>query len=491
MPSRRTRLILAALSLAFFSIIYLLPNQFFHFRAHTLSSQLSSHLSHFGPRLLIALLFLGITAFLGRVYCSLLCPAGLAQELFHRLGVFLGFSRLSYKPPAPKAILLLGLALLTGAGFMLFANFLDPLGLFGRLLTALNPAPPPVLTGPVPPPDAATLAVYALLLLGALLLVVVPLFIGRWFCDRACPIGALLGTAAALGGKRGLRLDAGKCVSCGSCEKICPVRTADAKNKTLDPARCILCLDCAAACPVQAIRYSLKKPENSPERRNFLQTSLAATAAGLFALARPVGDISGLAAEKAPPVVPPGSGGTLGHAARCLTCQACVLACPVGIIQISRPDLRPVLDYDRGYCQYECADCTRSCPADVLQPLEVEEKKRTRLAETKLVLDRCVVLTKRNSCGACAEVCPTHAVRMREVGEGLPTEPEFAPEYCIGCGACYHVCPAEPRAFVIEGLRRHERSTGVRSNGHDAGRQAGEPRTEGEKGEGGLQDFPF
>ncbi len=490
MPSRRIRLILALLSLACFTLLYLLPRRFAALEVYGIS-QLSPHLTHFAPPLLLALLILALTALLGRFYCSLLCPAGLVQELFHRLGGLLGLRRLGWKPPAPKTILLLALALFAGAGFMLLNNFLDPLGMFGRLLTAHHPAPTPVLTGPPPPPDAATLLVYALTLLGAVLLVLVPLFKGRWFCDRACPVGALLETAARLGGRRGLRLDAEKCVSCGTCEKICPVRTIDARRKTLDPERCLLCLDCVAACPVQAIGYSVKKRAISPERRGFLHSSLAAAAAGLFALARPVREKIALAGENSAAVAPPGSGGGLRHAARCVTCQYCVLACPVGIIQIKNPDLRPVLDYDRGYCQYECTDCTNSCPAGAIEPLKVEDKKLLRLATTRLVLDRCVVLTKNNSCGACAEVCPTHAVRMREVGQGRPTEPEFAPEFCLGCGACYHVCPAEPRAFVIAGLRRHERTAGVRTNGTEGTRSIGRPGSEEKKPEGGLQEFPF
>ncbi len=488
MRPRTTRLIFATLTLAFLAALFLFPQHLTEIRAHALLSQLSSHIGHLGPKIILTLLFLLLTAFLGRFFCSILCPAGLVQELFHRLGGLLHLRRLSFKPRAPRNLLLAGLALVTALGFIALVNFLDPLGLFGRLLAAFHPAPPPVLTGPPPPLAWEDYLLYALAILGAVLLIAVPLRKGRWFCDRACPIGALLGVAAELGGNRGMRIEGDKCGSCSRCEKFCPVRTIDSKGKSIDASRCVLCLDCMKACPVAAIAYHRGKQEKPDKRRNFLQTSLAAAAAGCFVLARPLGGALGWGGERPTAVTPPGSGGDISHETHCMSCQSCVLACPVGIIQIQGPDLRPVMDYDRGYCQYECADCTKSCPAGALKPLALERKKLTRLAETKLFRDRCVVITEKNACGACAEVCPTHAVRMQEAGEGRPTEPDFAAEFCIGCGACYHVCPAEPRAFTVTGLPRHELAQGVRPGGHT---EVEEMRNGTKEAEGGLQDFPF
>jgi ferredoxin len=47
---------------------------------------------------------------------------------------------------------------------------------------------------------------------------------------------------------------------------------------------------------------------------------------------------------------------------------------------------------------------------------------------------------------------------------GIPylTRPVFDERYCIGCGACYAACPAEPRAFVIEGVREQTLTIGSR-----------------------------
>ncbi|MEG1649888.1 MAG: 4Fe-4S binding protein, partial [Rikenellaceae bacterium] len=51
-------------------------------------------------------------------------------------------------------------------------------------------------------------------------------------------------------------------------------------------------------------------------------------------------------------------------------------------------------------------------------------------------------------CGACAEHCPTQAVRMIEYENGL-TIPKINPEICIGCGACESICPVRPNAIYV------------------------------------------
>jgi ferredoxin len=69
------------------------------------------------------------------------------------------------------------------------------------------------------------------------------------------------------------------------------------------------------------------------------------------------------------------------------------------------------------------------------------------------------------------------------------TIPDFDPAYCIGCGACYHACPAEPRAFVVTGLARHEAAEGIRPTVTPEGGEGAAQRVRPEAGE--LTDFPF
>lgn len=477
MGLKKMRLAAAFLALCVFTSLFLAPGVWTTLqRKAILASQFTPATARIGYGLLAAAGILAATFLLGRVYCSVLCPAGLAQELFHRLGGVARTRGLRFVRGGRQAVLLAAVVVAAALGCMAVVNFLDPLGLFGRLAS---------LAGGTVSLAAENVAALMPLALGAVLLVVVPLFRGRWFCDRLCPVGALLGLVSASGGG-GVSLDPAKCVSCGRCEKICPVRTIDAAGKRVEPDRCVLCLDCLDQCPVGALSLAGRAPEN---RRGFLRSAAAATAGGLFVLARPMAESLGAAGDGRTDILPPGAGEYARHAARCVSCQACVPACPVGIIRPRGPHLRPALDYDRGYCQYGCADCTHSCPAGALLPMTPEAKQTTRLARTELQLGRCVVIANGTACGACAEVCPTHAVRMVERDAGLPTVPDFSAAHCIGCGACYHVCPAEPRAFTLEGLVRQETAAGVRPGGH------GEPREDAAAPDGGdrdaLQEFPF
>lgn len=456
-------------------------------RKHALAVQFSTGVTHLGARMLTALAIAAVTVLFGRIYCSVVCPAGLLQELFTRVGRGLKLLRLGHARASPPAALLAALALvvvLTGA--VAIANHLDPIGLFGSFLRTLGDAAHGRIAV-----AGITFGGLSVALLAAAFLVVIPLFRGRWFCDRLCPVGAVLAALDALPGRR-VALDPDKCVACGGCDKVCPARCIDVPNKRIETDRCLACLECVPACKFGAIGYG--RVAEGRERRGFLRWLTAAVAAG-FVFSREIAGRRGVfatAADALPAVAPPGSTGNIRHKQRCVDCQACVLSCPVGIIRATPAAIgRPVLDYDHGYCQYNCLLCSESCPAGVFEPIGLEEKRRIRVARTELLRDRCVVIRQGTECGACAEVCPTHAVSMISQGSGLPTIPDFDADYCIGCGACYHVCPVEPRAFVVTGLDRHETSRGVRLVEHPAAEVPAVPESNDGEDDGGLTDFPF
>ena len=93
-------------------------------------------------------------------------------------------------------------------------------------------------------------------------------YIHRPFCKYLCPLGAFYALFQKVSVLR-LKLDKEKCVSCGKCEKTCPMGVA----VTRDPnsAECIRCGACVRACPAGALRFGsgAKKPGlNKNEKMN-------------------------------------------------------------------------------------------------------------------------------------------------------------------------------------------------------------------------------
>ena len=415
----------------------------------------------------------------GRVYCSALCPLGTWQELFGRLGSLLRRGKgpaLAVGGYVPPARLRFVIPLAVGAGLALpifpLMLGLDPLSAFGRGLRG---------------PFAGTAAPRALVMALPLALIgVIAFFRGRAFCDW-CPVGFSLGLFSALA-PLGMKVSAA-CVSCGICEQKCPARCMNSREKRLDAGRCVLCFSCAAACPSNSVNYGRRglKTALSESRRLFLKRSGAAALAGgaVYLAASPVKRLfhAAFPLSGGPGVIlPPGAGNSGHYTARCIGCQACTAVCPVGVIK-PKHSPQPVLDFSEAACQFNCVECGKVCPTGAIRRLDVAEKQRTRIALSSLNFDYCVVKTKGESCGACAEVCPTHALSMEAYPDpGIPflTRPVFDPRYCVGCGACLAACPAIPKALAISPVAEQTLTPGIRpvEDREDAGEdflyQAGE-----------------
>jgi ferredoxin len=437
-------------------------------RAFLMGGQFSGVLARGAVSGIVVLGWLVISALFGRWYCSVACPLGTTQEVTRRLAkLTLGrknFLFSGHVTPGRWRYLLL---CLTGIGLFLAVPPLftvtDPIANFGHGIRALFLL---VTEKSAAPLVWANLAVFAVILTFAAIK-------GRRFCDW-CPVGTFLGLCSRTS-LYGMKLDGETCVSCGNCERACPMNCIDAKNKILERERCVLCLSCAGSCAPGALDYGFVLPGKGAEergtRRTFLQKSgsVLTYLTGMSYLAGPTLRGLGRLLRDAPSdavafidrIGLPGAVSSEHFASRCIGCLACAAACPVGIVRADHT-FRPQLDYTRGYCQYNCTECGHVCPTEALLPLSRDEKQRTRIALSDFTRANCVVVTKRQSCGACAEVCPTHALRMVPLDESPLTVPVFDAEYCIGCGGCFNVCPAVPRAFVVKGVSPQVSTPGMR-----------------------------
>jgi ferredoxin len=416
----------------------------------------------------------------GRVFCSVLCPMGALQEACWRAARFLRIGASGGVKPWPARY---AVAIAAGFGIIFaiprLAFFADPISNFGRGMTAIS-----ALAG------GRARAFTLILAVPFVVILIVSFFRGRRFCDW-CPAGVALGALSSIA-PFGMKIREG-CVSCGLCEKKCPTGCVDSRRKKIDRGRCVLCFSCAVVCPGDFARFGVCGLSQSDEsgRRAFL--SAAESRAGTFIVSAiylaganvkfflkrwdegaskaRYEDSSAADTDSALPILPPGARSAEHYISRCSACQACVAACPVKILK-AVGEVRPALDYSEDYCQYSCVECGRVCPTGAIKFLGAEEKRRTRVALSNLSLSRCVVVTKSQACGACAEVCPTRALRMTPFlnapAPGL-TIPVFDEPYCIGCGACLVVCPAKPVAFSLAAVRRQSETPGIRPTDDDDG----------------------
>lgn len=87
----------------------------------------------------------------------------------------------------------------------------------------------------------------------------------RAFCKYICPITVFLKPMSYFSLLR-ISCDKEKCVSCGKCERVCPmnVKVTDNSRKRENGTECILCMECVKACPKGALPAdkSSRKTEN-------------------------------------------------------------------------------------------------------------------------------------------------------------------------------------------------------------------------------------
>jgi len=453
---------------------------------------------------LLLLLLFGLTIVFGRFYCSVICPWGIFQDSVSKTAAIIRSrkGRYQFRPAMHKTRLFFLLLFIAGLVAMpVTVSLLDPYSNFGRLLTLIgrpiylignnylaqwNPDAFFAATVPIAPLPAVLFTLAVTIFVGVL-----SFLFGRRFCNTVCPIGTLLGLLAKIAPFR-IRLNTHVCTSCGLCEKVCKGECIDSKAKTVDNSRCVDCFNCIGACRKKGVTFSKRgdapilQPEKTAAsnvpvmlavnnaslspRRSFLQgvTALLLFRSSARAAALPSGLPTGqsrVAYKRKFPVIPPGAKNKRRLIHHCTACQLCVAKCPANVIQPSITDLGlqgflvPVMNFDYGFCRYNCTICTEVCPTAALIPIPtVEDKHLLQLGCVTFIEENCVVVTQKTNCGACAEHCPTGAIQMRPFGHpgSALTLPKIDVDLCVGCGACEHICPVQPyRAIYVEGLEEH------------------------------------
>lgn len=441
----------------------------------------------------VIVLLVALTLIFGRIYCSVICPLGVMQDLISWFGDKAKKNRFSYSPAKSwlrYGVLALFVVALV-AGFASIALLIAPYSAYGRI--AQN------LLAPLWGWGNNLLAYFAeradsyafystevwirnFATLGVAVVTLVVLAVlawrnGRTYCNTICPVGTVLGFLSRFSLLKPV-IDTEKCINCNICSKNCKAACIDIPNHKIDYSRCVTCMNCIEKCPKKAISYAMRpaaqkaapaEAKVDTARRNFLiGAGLVAAEAVRAQEMRGDGGYAVLVDKQAPdrenPITPPGSKGLRNLTAHCTGCQLCVAACPSQILRPSsdlKMFMQPTMSYENGYCRPECNKCSTVCPTGAINLISVAEKSSVQIGHAVWVKKNCIVVADDVDCGNCERHCPTKAITMVPLDPANPESrkiPTVNDSLCIGCGACENLCPARPfSAIYVKGYQSHLR----------------------------------
>ena len=221
----------------------------------------------------ITAVLLVLTFVFGRVYCSVICPLGVMQDVIARIGRKANKRKRYTFSPAKRvlryAILALYVAALVG-GVSIVIQLLAPYSTFGRIATnILQPIYISVnnlfawvaermdsymfYQSDLWLRSAASLGISIAMLL---VIGVLAWRNGRTWCNTICPVGTFLSFFSRFSLFK-VRFDADKCRNCTLCTSGCKASCIDYKTHTVDSSRCVVCGNCVSNCKFGALKYEV------------------------------------------------------------------------------------------------------------------------------------------------------------------------------------------------------------------------------------------
>ncbi len=436
-----------------------------------------------------------LTLIAGRIYCSVICPMGVFQDIVSNISSRRKKKKRRFKFHKAHNILryavLAVFIILMIAGLTAISALIAPYSAYGRMVQNLG-APLILWINNLLAPIAEHYNSYAIYereiwirSLPVFIVAIVTLIAitisawrgGRIYCNTICPVGTILGLISRHSILRPV-IDTDKCINCGSCARKCKSSCIDAKNHTIDLSRCVACMDCIDDCSQSAISFTTKRKvdaTNTKEektvdngRRSFIIAGSVAAGSAATMNAQKIVD-GGLAEildkelpKRATRLVPAGAVSLKNFNQHCTACQLCVSQCPNGVLQPStelKNFMQPTMEFNHGYCRPECHKCSDVCPAGAIRPISWEDKSSIQIGHAVWIAKNCIVNTDDVECGNCARHCLVGAITMVPSDPSNPRSrkiPAIDETRCIGCGACENLCPARPfSAIYVEGHEIH------------------------------------
>ena len=445
----------------------------------------------------VILFLVVLTLLLGRVYCSVVCPLGVFQDVVSWLSSRRRGRKNRFRYSPAKTWLRVGVlmlfvaALLAGVGSVV--ALLAPYSAYGRIASNLL-APlwgwgNNVLAYLAERMDSyafysvdvwvkslPTLLVAVVTLVGV---VVLAWRHGRTYCNTICPVGTVLGLLSRYSLWRPT-IDASKCTGCTLCARRCKASCIDAKAHRIDYSRCVACMDCIDNCREGAIRYVCRLGQGGKavaangKTKAVTENPVTATE---NPVSRPVETVGrpenavGATGKMATVPVPAGRAGrrsvegaqidtarrsfllatAAAAGAAALHAQEKKVDGGLAVIEDKKPPRRhtpltpPGSVGARHFFQHctACQLCVSVCPNGVLRP----STDLARLMQPVMSYERGYC---RPECTKCGDVCPTGAIQPLTVADKSAVQVGHAvwiKKNCVPltdgveCGNCARHCP--------------------------------------------------
>ena len=445
----------------------------------------------------VILFLVVLTLLLGRVYCSVVCPLGVFQDVVSWLSSRRRGRKNRFRYSPAKTWLRVGVlvlfvaALLAGVGSVV--ALLAPYSAYGRIASNLL-APLWGWGNNVLAYLAERMDSYAFysvdvwvkslptLLVAVVTLVVVVVLAwrhGRTYCNTICPVGTVLGLLSRYSLWRPT-IDASKCTGCTLCARRCKASCIDAKAHRIDYSRCVACMDCIDNCREGAIRYVCRLGKGGKavaangKTKAVTENPVTATenpvSRSVETVSRPENAV-GATGEMAAAPVPAGRAGrrsvegaqidtarrsfllatAAAAGAAALHAQEKKVDGGLAVIEDKKPPRRhtsltpPGSVGARHFFQHctACQLCVSVCPNGVLRP----STDLARLMQPVMSYERGYC---RPECTKCGDVCPTGAILPLTVADKSAVQVGHAvwiKKNCVPltdgveCGNCARHCP--------------------------------------------------
>ncbi len=437
----------------------------------------------------IAWLLVVVTTILfGRLYCSVLCPAGILQDMIMRVSRFIqkksGRKKIFFHYHKPYNFIRYGLLAISVLLFLLgsihLLLLLDPYSNFGRITANLF-RPVLIFTNNLAAPELNKMDQYWLYKLelntvstaalvaatvAFLVFILMSVLHGRLFCNTLCPVGSTLSLFSKYSFFR-IGIDRTLCNACGNCTRACKSECIDYENMKVDHSRCVTCFNCIAHCNRGGLHYRFVNPFKNEEpvmAPDVVKTNAKGRRLFVAALGMLVADI---------PVAKAIAQRHKGHHApeqdttkfRTVEIEGKDGVKHITIKGEGGPSIkhhkqnRPVtppgsLNYERFIDKCTaCGLCVIKCPTQILKPVGLGYGFDYILKpEMYYDNDFC-----NYECTVCSDVCPNDALLKQTLLEKQTTQlgkVHFKEDLCVvktdhtDCGACSEHCPTQAVKMV-------------------------------------------